>query len=135
VNGSNLSQTGILIDTNIVSAHFKGDPAVTRKLQTSSPIYLPAVVLGELHFGALRSSNPTLNQQRIERFTAAVEVLVTDSATAWFYGQIKAELAAAGTMIPDNDLWIAAVAKQYDVTLISRDHHFGQVLGLKWTIW
>lgn len=126
---------GILIDTNIVSAHFKGEPAVTPKLQASSAIYLPAVVLGELHFGARRSANPARNQQRVEQFTAAVVVLSTDTATALIYGQIKAQLATAGAMIPDNDLWIAALGKQYDLTLVSRDQHFGHVPGLKWTIW
>jgi tRNA(fMet)-specific endonuclease VapC len=100
VNGSTLSQAGILIDTNIVSAHFKSVPTVTPKLQASAPIYLPAIVLGELYFGARRSSNPALNQQRIQQFTAAVIVLATESATASVYGQIKAELTAAGANDP-----------------------------------
>jgi tRNA(fMet)-specific endonuclease VapC len=46
-----------LIDTNIVSAHFKGDPQVTPNLEASEVVYLPVVVLGELHFGACRSSD------------------------------------------------------------------------------
>ncbi len=71
MSASTLSQTNVLIDTNIVSAHFKGDSAVTPKLQQTDTIYLPSIVLGELHFGAHRSPNPVRNLDRVERFAAA----------------------------------------------------------------
>ena len=132
---STLSQTAVLVDTNIVSAHFKGDPAVTPRLQASDTIYLPTIVLGELHFGAHHSPNSARNLERIGRFVAAVVPLSVDAATAVLYGHLKAELAASGQIIPDNDLWIAALAKQHDVTLVSRDRHFSHVAGVKWIIW
>jgi tRNA(fMet)-specific endonuclease VapC len=135
VSESTLTQTAVLIDTNIVSAHFKGDPAVTTKLKASSAIYLPAVVFGELQFGAYRSSDPARTRQRIEQFVAAVTVLACEKATAMLYGQLKAELTAAGALIPDNDIWIAALARQWDLMLISRDRHFGHVSGVKWKVW
>jgi tRNA(fMet)-specific endonuclease VapC len=135
VNGSSLIQAGILIDTNIVSAHFKGDANVTPRLQTAPAIYVSAVVVGELYFGAERSPNADRNQRRIEQFLGAVLVLDVEKETARVYGRIKAELMTTGQMIPDNDLWIAAPAKQRDMTLISRDRHFGHVPGLKWEIW
>lgn len=135
VSESTLRQTVVLIDTNIASAHFKGDPAVTPKLQASETIYLPTIVLGELYFGAHRSPVPARNRERIELFAAAAVLLSVDAATAALYGQLKAELMTAGQIIPDNDLWIAALARQHDVTLVSRDQHFGHVTGLKWVVW
>ena len=135
VSESTLSQTAVLVDTNIVSAHFKGDPAVTAKLQASDTIYLPTIVLGELHFGAHRSPIPARNLERIERFATAVVMMPVDATTGGLYGQLKAELMTAGQIIPDNDLWIAALAKQHDLTLVSRDQHFGHVTGLKWDVW
>ena len=125
----------VLVDTNIVSAHFKGDPAVTPKLQASDAIYLPSIVLGELHFGAHRSPNPDRNLERIGRFVAAVMLLSVNAATAALYGQLKAELMTAGQIIPDNDLWIAALAKQHDLTQVRRDRHFSHVTGVKWVAW
>jgi tRNA(fMet)-specific endonuclease VapC len=125
----------VLIDTNIVSAHFKGDPAVTPRLQASDTIYLPSIVLGELHFGAHRSPNPDRNLERVGGFVAAVILVPVDAATAAIYGQLKAELMTAGQIIPDNDLWIAALAKQHDLTLVSRDQHFSHVTALKWVVW
>jgi tRNA(fMet)-specific endonuclease VapC len=96
---------------------------------------LPTIALGELHFGAHRSPNPVRNLERIGRFVAAVMLLSADAATAALNGQLKAELMTAGQIIPDNDLWIAALAKQHDLTLVSRDQHFSHVSGLKWVIW
>jgi len=124
-----------LLDTNIVSAHFKGEPAVTSKLEAAVTIYLPTIVLGELHFGAHRSPTPSKNLQRIQRFLAAVTVMSVDAATAVLYGEVKADLTSTGNIIPDNDLWTAALAKQHDLTVISRDQHFGHVAGLKWVVW
>ena len=135
VSESTLHQTAVLVDTNIVSAHFKGDRAITPRLQACDMIYLPSIVLGELHFGAHRSLNPAGNLERIGRFVAAVMLLSVDAATAVLYGQLKADLMTAGQIIPDNDLWIAALGKQHDLTLISRDQHFAHVTGLKWVVW
>ena len=62
-------------------------------------------------------------------------MMPVDAATAALYGRLKAELMTPGQIIPDNDLWIAALAKQHDLTLVSRDQHFGHVTGLKWVVW
>jgi predicted nucleic acid-binding protein len=51
------------------------------------------------------------------------------------YGEVKAELARLGKPIPDNDLWIAAVARQHDLPLATRDAHFALVPGLKTLAW
>jgi tRNA(fMet)-specific endonuclease VapC len=96
---------------------------------------LLSIVLGELHFGARRSPNPVRNFERIGRVVAAVVLMPVDAATAALYGQPKADLMTAAQIIPDNGLWIAALARQHDLTLVSRDEHFGHVTGLKWVVW
>ena len=57
-------------------------------------------------------------------------VLACDTATAYEYGQMRNLLRQQGRPIADNDIWIAAVAMQYQLTLISRDAHFQEVDGL-----
>jgi len=37
------------------------------------------------------------------------------------------QLKRAGTPVPDNDLWIAALALQHDLLLITRDKHFKNI--------
>src|SRR5439155_21487487 len=122
----------MLVDTNIVSAHFKGDPVVMPKLQAADVIYLPSIVLGELIFGAHKSPNRIRNLARIEQFRSATVLLTMDADTAAIYGRLKAELSSAGKMIPDNDLWVAALAIQHNLALISRDQHFRNISGLNW---
>ena len=125
----------VLIDTNIVSAHFKGDPVIESRLLAAEIVYLPSIVLGELYFGANRSANPAKNIQRVERFLSAVVVLSIDSDTPKFYGDAKSVLTARGLIIPDNDIWIAALSLQHDLVLVSRDHHFDHVQNLNKTVW
>jgi predicted nucleic acid-binding protein len=61
---------------------------------------------------------------------ATTSVLVADETTTSHYAEIRLQLASAGTPIPMNDLWIAAIARQHKLPVISRDTHFDQVVGL-----
>jgi tRNA(fMet)-specific endonuclease VapC len=51
------------------------------------------------------------------------------------YGRIAQQLRRKGRPIPQNDIWIAATALQYDLTLVTRDEHFKQVEGLALETW
>jgi tRNA(fMet)-specific endonuclease VapC len=61
--------------------------------------------------------------------------LLPDEATPELYGRIFAQLAQAGTLIPQNDIWIAAIALQSDLPLATGDAHFGHVTGLQLLRW
>ncbi len=52
-----------------------------------------------------------------------------------WYGEIKDRLRKKGRPIPENDIWIAAIAFQHDLILISRDEHFREVEDLKLEEW
>jgi tRNA(fMet)-specific endonuclease VapC len=62
-------------------------------------------------------------------------VLHPDPATAIHYARISADLEQKGTPIPENDVWIAAVALECGMPLATRDTHFGRVEGLKLLHW
>ena len=51
------------------------------------------------------------------------------------YGKIKNQLKEKGQPIPENDIWIAAIAQQYDLTLVTDDLHFDTITGLKIEKW
>ncbi|TDA70360.1 MAG: type II toxin-antitoxin system VapC family toxin [Clostridia bacterium] len=55
--------------------------------------------------------------------------------TAYYYGQVKAQLKVKGHPIPENDIWIAAAALQHGLTLVSRDTHFKPIEGLSLEAW
>ncbi len=49
------------------------------------------------------------------------------------YGEIKNLLKEKGKPIPENDIWIAAIAKEHNLVLITKDKHFRLVDDIK--IW
>ncbi|RDV83908.1 type II toxin-antitoxin system VapC family toxin [Ammonifex thiophilus] len=124
-----------LLDTNIVIALFRGDAAVQRNLAKAEKVFIPAIVLGELYYGALKSGQTEKNLAQIEEFVGGVAVLTCNVGTAREYGVIKNQLRAKGRPIPENDIWIAAIARQHDLVLVSRDDHFAEVEDLRLEKW
>lgn len=55
--------------------------------------------------------------------------------TARQYGEIKNKLRKKGRPLPENDIWIAALALQYDLILVTRDQHFDEIDNLKLVSW
>jgi tRNA(fMet)-specific endonuclease VapC len=91
--------------------------------------------LGELFLGAYRSSNPEKHLTQINDFLKKCIVLSADSETAEFYALIKTALLNKGKPIPENDIWIAATARQYGINLITRDKHFNEIDGITIEMW
>lgn len=128
---------GFLLDSNVIVAAFEEDLEVTQHLAAtpSELLFIPAVALGELYFGAMKSRRANANRQRLEEFVAASNVLPVDAATARIYGEVRERLRSIGRPIPENDLWIAATALQNGIALVTRDAHFEHVDGLKTERW
>ena len=126
---------GVLLDTSVVVRHFRDSSALVSNLAAFEELYLPHAALAELYAGAFRSANPEKNLQQIRRFLDAVEVLPHDESTPERYGRISAQLARSGTPIPQNDIWIAATALQFDLPLATGDLHFRHVTGLTVLLW
>jgi tRNA(fMet)-specific endonuclease VapC len=124
-----------LLDTNIVIALFASDEAVVEQIKAATEVFLPSVVFGELYYGARRSGRIEANIERVDEFATGSVVLSCDVGTAQRYGEIKDELRKKGRPIPENDIWVAALALQYDLTLASRDEHFCQVQELRTEAW
>lgn len=124
-----------LLDTNIVIGLFAGESIVKRHLEKAEEIFVPSIVLGELYFGAYKSGQVRDNLARIDELADNIALLVCDAGTAKEYGIIKHGLRALGRPIPENDVWIAAIAGQYNLTLVTRDTHFDEIESLKVTTW
>src|ERR671939_46553 len=107
--------------------------AFVRTLATA-PIGVPGREL--LTFAGIIEAHDLLTlQQAIDDFAARSSILVCDHTTARQYGESKNALRAKGRPIPENGLWIAAVALQYSLTLATRDDHFREVDGLTIVKW
>jgi tRNA(fMet)-specific endonuclease VapC len=125
----------IALDTNIIAALLKGERIIADKIDAAEEVYIPINVLGELYYGAEYSTNVEANIQNIDKLLARYEVLNTNEQTGVLYGSIKASLRKKGKPIPENDIWIATIAKQNNLILATRDKHFAEVEGLETENW
>jgi tRNA(fMet)-specific endonuclease VapC len=119
-----------LVDTNVVIALFAGEPAIVESVQRKAAVFLCAPVLGELCYGVRASARVESNLRRLDEFAKALIVLPCDAQTAASYGEVKFELRKKGRPIPENDVWIAALARQHGLALLTRDGHFQEIEGL-----
>ena len=124
-----------LLDTNIVIAIFSGDEAVMTELAKAREIFIPSTVLGELYYGAQKSAHKKKNTAIIDQVASVNTILASDVETARQYGKIKESLNVKGRPIPENDIWIAAMAFQHEMPLVTRDQHFSEVKGLVIKTW
>jgi tRNA(fMet)-specific endonuclease VapC len=124
-----------LLDTNIVIALFAGEAGLGNSLATAEEVFLPSVAVGELYYGARKSGKPQENLARIDELVLKNVVLGCDSETARQYGAIKNSLRMKGRPLPENDIWIAALAIQHGLTLATRDAHFNEIGDLSLAAW
>jgi len=116
-----------LLDTNVVIALFDDDAIVLEFLAQVEESCVPSIVIGELYYGARKSHRVQENIQRLQKFTAGNTILNCDVETAPYYGSVRDNLRKKGRPIPENDIWITAIALQPDLTLITRDAHFTEI--------
>ena len=124
-----------LLDTNAVIAFLNGEEAIQTFIENADEIFVPSIVLGELYFGAQSSGRIEANLKAVEQFAADRIVLVCDGKTARQYGNVRYQLRLKGRPIPENDIWIAAIAMQHNLTLVTRDAHFREMDGLLAQSW
>ena len=116
----------ILLDTNTYKAFCMNDPSVVHYFQTAERIYISFVTLAELRAGFQCGTIARKNENGLIRFVnrPRVSQLYPDETTTHHYARLFFQLRKQGTPIPTNDIWIAALAVQYDLLLLSGDHHF-----------
>lgn len=87
---------------------------------------MPAVTLGELRVGFLLGGRREANEAELAEFVAnpVVEDLPVDAEVSRHYAEIVVDLRRAGTPLPTNDIWIAAVASRFGATVLTCDAHF-----------
>ena len=128
-----------LLDTSICVEILRNSqsPAVSRlKQHNPSEICLCSVVKAELYYGARRSVNVAKNIALVRKFCAPFASLPFDDRCAEMYGMIRADLESSGMVIGTNDLFIAAIAKGYDLILVTHNtNEFARIPGLQVEDW
>lgn len=119
----------IVIDTNRYRDFVEGHSEAVAVLRSAPRICVPLIVVAELRAGFAVGTRGAENERIFERFVhrPRVDVLSPTMATTRHYAMLFRQLRGAGTPIPTNDLWIAALVLQHELTLFSRDSHFDRI--------
>ena len=121
----------MILDTNALSAWADGHTAIEAPLRVADRLVVPSVVLGEYYFGIRQSRHRSRYQEWLARYLPLTEIAAVNAATAVAYADIRLELKRLGTPIPSNDAWIAALARQHGLSVLSNDQHFDVVESVR----
>ena len=127
-----------LLDTNTASYVIKGNfPRVRARLLKvpMAEVGISVITEAELRFGVARRPEATVLKRVVEEFLLRVEILPWNSEAARQYARIRTILEKEGESMGNLDLLIAAHAVAAEVVLVTHDHVFRRVKGLKVEDW
>jgi predicted nucleic acid-binding protein len=125
----------MILDTNALSAFVDGEAGVGEVLRRETRAAIPVVVLGEFRYGIEGSRHRAAYEAWLETHLPHFDILAVTEDTAAVYAAMRFALKQAGRPIPANDAWIAALALQHRLPVLSRDEHFDAVRGLRRKTW
>ena len=125
----------MILDTNALSAIAEGETGAAKQFAHASQVAIPVIVLGEYRFGIARSRHKREYERWLEEMISVSRVLEVNEETAIWYAGLCGQLKEAGTPIPSNDAWIAALCRQHALPVLSRDRHFDRIKGLQRLDW
>lgn len=125
----------MLLDTNALSAFADADRDLLAKLPSDRPWALPVVVIGEYRFGLLGSREAEERERWLQGLISTVRVLPITETTAGYYAAVRHTLKQQRRRIPPNDSWIAALALEHRLSVLTRDVHFENIPDLARVGW
>ncbi len=125
----------MILDTNALSAFVDGEPEVGAILRSQHRVAIPVIVLGEFRYGIMASRHRKTYEQWLETHLRHFDLLAITAETVVPYASLRATLKRLGRPIPANDAWIAALAMQHSLPILSRDQHFDALPDVRRISW
>ena len=125
----------MILDTNALSAFVDGEAGIGEALRREVRAAIPVIVLGEFRYGIAESRHRTVYEAWLETHLSHFEILTITDKTAIAYAGLRVALRRLGRPIPANDAWIAALALQHRLPVLSRDEHFDAVAAIERKTW
>lgn len=127
-----------LLDTDIVIYSLKGHEIVKNHLRDhlQDAIYLSAVTLMELYYGAYKSQKIESNLAKVKSLENAIEIIPVNQVMVEIFGLLKSRMENIGSRLDDYDLILAATAMSHNLILVTNNEkHFARIDGLKIENW
>jgi tRNA(fMet)-specific endonuclease VapC len=130
-----MTTEALALDTSILVQVFRNDVLIREKVRNIMRIFIPVTVVGEMNVGFYGTYYPEPVKTEFDEFLSRAAIINCDSSAADVYGRTVVSLRKKGSMIPKNDIWIAACCIVADVPLATRDPHFQRVSELRVEMW
>ena len=117
----------MILDTNALSAFVDGEPAIGTILGSQPRASIPVIALGEFRYGIMGSRHRKTYEEWLQAHLRHFDLLAITAETTVPYAALRATLKRLGRPIPANDAWIAALAMQHRLPILSRDEHFDEL--------
>ncbi len=116
----------MILDTSAYSALQQGNKDVILAISQANQLFVPVVVIGELRYGFVNGTKSQENERVLQKFLAtdSVDILDITNDTTPHYAELYKHAKRKGKALSNNDLWIAALARQHDNPLLSLDRDF-----------
>jgi predicted nucleic acid-binding protein len=125
----------MILDTNAISALAGLDQTLARMVDADGNASLSFIAVAEYRYGILGSTKQIACQKTLDGLLEILPVLLPDLETLEIYAALSHELKRVGRTIPTNDLWIAALARQHAMPVLSRDQHFDRIPDIQRLQW
>ena len=125
----------MILDTNALSALAERDRSILDLVRPAPFLCVTLISLGEYRYGVSLSRKRAELDRWLDRFLDQAQVLVPDLQSLPHYVAVRRQLKEAGTPIPANDCWIAALVLQHKMPLLTKDRHFEKVQGIRALSW
>jgi predicted nucleic acid-binding protein len=125
----------LILDTNALSAFVDGEPEIGEILAAQARPAIPVIVLGEFRYGILNSRHRKTYEEWLQAHLRRFDLLAVTAETTVAYAALRAALKRLGRPIPANDAWIAALAMQHQLPILSRDQHFDALSEVRRITW
>ena len=125
----------MILDTNALSAFADGEAALGEILRQQARAAIPVIVLGEFRYGIAGSRQRRRYEAWLESQVPRFDILDVTNETTISYAALRVALRSSGRPIPANDAWIAALALEHRMAILSRDEHFDAVPGVERRSW
>ena len=125
----------MILDTNALSAFVDGEAGVGEVLRRQARAAIPVIVLGEFRYAIAQSRHRSTYEAWLDTHLSDFELLAITAETTIPYAALRGTLKRLGRPMPANDAWIAALAIQHALPILSRDAHFDALPDLRRIAW
>lgn len=121
----------LILDTDHCIAILRRILDVDRHIPPDTTIHITSTTVGELVYGAYKSSRPEHHLEQVRHLIGGTTVLNYDRDAAFLFGELKNHLRTQGTPVAEPDLQIASIAITHELPLATHNQrHFNRIPGL-----